>query len=134
MPTRKAARTESAGATPATQTLLSPRPEWAIRAAQLYLPLESVRQPVESARPVDSLTSGLPETSGSEALLDAVVARVISTLDVGGLSQELTTKLAEQMLSRIQVDALVTTLLEGQSEALTARLTERLIARLLGLD
>ena len=71
---------------------------------------------------------------GSEVLLDTIVTKVISTLDVGGLSQELTTKLAEQMLSRVRVDALVTTLLEGQADALTARLTERLISRLLGLD
>jgi len=66
--------------------------------------------------------------------LDAVVTRVISTLDVDGLSQEMTTKLADQMLGRVKVDALVSTVLEGQAEALTSRLTERLIARLLGLE
>ena len=137
MPTRKAARTEPTGTTPATQTLLSPRPEAppaTSGAAEQPLPVETARQPVESARPAGNSTGGRPESSGSEVLLDAVVASVISTLDVGGVSQELTTKLAEQILSHIRVDALVTTLLEGQSEALTARLTERLIARLLGLE
>ena len=124
----------------ATQTLLAPRGEApAVSGAaqqEAVRPLRgTARRPEESARPGgSSSTSGQPETPGSEALLDAVVARVLSTLDVGGLSQELTTKLADQMLSRVRVDALVSTLLEGQTEALTARLTERLIARLLGLD
>jgi len=123
----------------ATQTLLAPRGEApAVSGAaqqEAVRPLRgTARQPEEGARPAGSSTSGQPEPPGSEALLDAVVARVLSTLDVGGLSQELTTKLADQMLSRVRVDALVSTLLEGQTEALTARLTERLIARLLGLD
>jgi len=134
MPTRKAARTatELTETKPveATQTLLAPRTEAPASGQQ---PLQGTAQ-TESARPAGSSTDGRPETLGSEVLLDAVVARVMSTLDVGGFSQELTTKLAEQMLSRVRVDALVSTLLEGQTEALTARLTERLIARLLGLD
>ena len=124
MPTKKAARTasEPTGASPvvtSTQTLLAPR--------------EPQAQPEETARPAGPSADGPPETSGSERVLDAVVSRVLSTLDVDGLSQEMTCKLADQLLGRVKVDALVTTIMEGQSEALTARLTERLIAQLLGL-
>ena len=123
MPTKKAARTasEPTGASPAaTQTLLAPQ--------------EPQTQPEETARPAGPSADGPPETSGPDRVLDAVVTRVISTLDVDGLSQEMTTKLADQMLGRVKVDALVSTVLEGQADALTSRLTERLIARLLGIE
>ena len=125
MPTKKAARTasEPTGASPAatsTQTLLAPQ--------------EPQAQPEETARPAGPSADGPPETSGPDRVLDAVVTRVISTLDVDGLSQEMTTKLADQMLGRVKVDALVSTVLEGQADALTSRLTERLIARLLGIE
>ena len=125
MPTKKAARTasEPTGASPvatSTQTLLAPQ--------------EPQTQPEETARPAGPSADGPPETSGPDRVLDAVVTRVISTLDVDGLSQEMTTKLADQMLGRVKVDALVSTVLEGQADALTSRLTERLIARLLGIE
>ncbi len=103
-----------------TQTLLAPRES---------SPAASSQQ--EDARPV-LLTSTPPEAS--ERLLDAVVTRVLSKLDVEGLSRDITSKLAEQLLQRVQVENLVTQILEGQMEALTARLTELLIARLLGFD
>ena len=121
MPAKKAARTasEPTGASPvvtSTQTLLAPR------------------EPSPTARGAGPSADGLHETPGTERVLDAVVTRVISTLDVEGLSQEMTTKLADQMLGRVKVDALVTSIMEGQAEALTSRLTERLIARMLGLE
>jgi hypothetical protein len=82
----------------------------------------------EDAQPV--FLTGTPH----QRLLDAVVTRVLSKLDVEGLSRDITSKLAEQLLQRVQVEGLVTQILEGQMEALTARLTELLIARLLGFD
>eukprot|EP00969_Alexandrium_andersonii_P271407 11995693-Alexandrium_andersonii.AAC.1 len=108
MPTKKVAPTASDA--PSTQTLLSPPSPNAERAAA-------------------PLTSGPPDVR--EKILDAVVARVLSTLNVDGLAQELTTKLAEEMLGRVRVDSLVASILEGQMETLTQRLTERLIAQIL---
>ena len=124
MPTKRAARTVS------EPTCASPV---ATSAQTLLVPREPQAQPEETARP-GPLAGGPPETSGPDRVLDAVVTRVISTLDVDGLSQEMTTKLADQMLGRVKVDALVSTVLEGQADALTARLSQRLIARLLGLE
>ena len=69
-----------------------------------------------------------------EKILDAVVDRVLRTLDVRGLSADLTSKLAEELLAQVRVDALVTSIMEEQREALTARLKERLVANLLGLE
>ena len=70
---------------------------------------------------------------GVERVLDVVVTRVISTLDVDGLSKELTTKLAERLLGSVKVDALVGQILDAHTETLTTRLTDRLTAELLGL-
>ena len=142
MPTKKAPRTatDATGASPAvvsTQTLLAPRepsPSTPTAAGEQQLLRETAHQTEETARSTGLSADGPPRTPGSDQVLDAVVTRVISTLDVDGLSQEMTTKLADQMLGRVKVDALVSTVLEGQADALTSRLTERLIARLLGLD
>ena len=139
MPTRKAARTatepqEGTGqsvATPSevtTQTVLAPRVAAPAVGGEAVQPLKSQ----ENAR--QTVLSSHTPRDHSQRMQDTIVERVLETLNVEGLSQELTTKLAEQMLSSVRVDALVTTLLEGQTEALTARLTDRLIARLLGLD
>ena len=70
---------------------------------------------------------------GVEQVLDAVVTRVISTLDVDGLSKELTSQLAERLLGSVKVDALVGQILDIHTDALAARLTDRLTAELLGL-
>jgi len=139
MPTRKAPRTaaDPTDASPAvvsTQTLLAPQEPSPSAPSPPQPPRETARRTGEAARPAGLSTDGPPETSGSDRVLDAVVARVISTLDVDGLSQEMTTKLADQMLGRVKVDALVTSIMEGQADALTSRLTERLIARMLGLE
>ena len=73
------------------------------------------------------------EAQGVERVLDAVVTRVISTLDVDGLSKDLTNKLAERLLGSVKVDALVSQILDAHTDALTTRLTDRLTAELLGL-
>ena len=103
------------------QTLLAPRESSPAASSQKE----------EDARPV---LSTITQPDAPERMLDAVVARVLSKLDVEGLSRDLTSKLAEHLLQCVQVENLVTKHQEGQMEALTARLTELLIARLLGLD
>ena len=64
-------------------------------------------------------------------MLEAAVERVLGTVNCDGLSQELTTKLAEQLLGRVRVDALVASLLGDHADELTALLTRRLMERLL---
>ena len=69
----------------------------------------------------------------SGPMLEAVVERVLSTLNCDGLSKELSAKLAERLLGRVEVDALVDSLLGDHADELTSLLTRRLTERLLQL-
>ena len=64
-------------------------------------------------------------------MLEAAVERVLGTLNCDGLSQELTSKQAEELLSRVRVDSLVESLLNDHADEMTALLTRRLTERLL---
>ena len=66
-------------------------------------------------------------------MLEAAVQRVLGTVNCDGLSQELTSKLADQLLSKVRVDSLVESLLSDHADEMTALLTKRLTERLLGL-
>ena len=120
------------------QTVLDTSPAASANAGQAVGATHTLLAPPSPTPTVGAVAAPAPLTSGPpdvrERILDAVVARVLSTLNVDGLARELTTKLAEEMLGQVRVDALVTRILEGQTEALTSRLTERLIAQILGLD
>ena len=66
-------------------------------------------------------------------MLEAAVERVLGAVNCDGLSQELTSKLADQLLSRVRVDSLVASLLSDHADEMTALLTKRLMERLLEL-
>ena len=129
MPAKKAPRTSSD-----SQGVLQPAPA-AANGSQTPLasaePAARQSDQQETTRPTGLAVRH--EAQGAERVLDAVVTRVISTLDVDGLSKELTNKLADQLLGRVKVDALVSQILDAQAEALMSRLTDRLTAKLLGL-
>jgi len=67
----------------------------------------------------------------SSPMLEAVVERVLGTVNCDGLSQELTSKLADELLGRVRVDSLVASLLSDHADEMTALLTRRLTERLL---
>jgi len=67
----------------------------------------------------------------SSPVLEGAVERILSTIDCDGLSQELTTKLAEQLLSKVRVDDIVTSLLSEHADELTALMKRRLMEKLL---
>jgi hypothetical protein len=67
----------------------------------------------------------------SSPALEGAVERILSTLDCDGLSKDLTTKLAEQLLSKVKVDDLVTSLLSEHADELTALMKRRLMEKLL---
>jgi hypothetical protein len=67
----------------------------------------------------------------SSPVLEGAVERILSTIDCDGLSQELTTKLAEQLLSKVRVDDIVTSLISEHADELTALMKRRLMEKLL---
>jgi hypothetical protein len=74
---------------------------------------------------------GLHGSLQSSPVLEGAVERILSTLDCDGLSQELTTKLAEQLLSKVRVDDIVTSLISEHADELTALMKRRLMEKLL---
>lgn len=67
----------------------------------------------------------------SNPVLEAAVDRILSTLDCDGLAKELTTKLANELLSKVSVTDLVTSFFSENADELTVLMKKRLMERLL---
>ena len=108
--------------TTTTQTLLAPKPSGASRA---------------NDAPTEAALSASPQPEPrncTSPVLEAAVERVLSTVDHDGLSEELTSKLADQLLGRVRVDTLVTTILGNHEDEVAGLLSKRLLERILGVD